>query len=58
MKRIYILIVSLLSLIYSNSFSIKHKTENYSIKAKKAHQLIGNITVATFSLAFLTTLVP
>ena len=31
MKRIYILIVSLLSLIYSNSFSIKDKTENYSI---------------------------
>ena len=32
--------------------------KNYSIKAKKTHQLIGNITFISFSLAFLTTLLP
>jgi len=43
---------------YLTAGNIDTETENYSIKAKKAHRLVGNITFATFSLAFLTTLFP
>ena len=43
---------------YLTAGNLDTETENYSIEAKKAHRLIGNITVATFSLAFLTTLLP
>ena len=43
---------------YLTAGNLDTETENYSIKAKKVHRLIGNITVATFSLAFLTTLLP
>jgi hypothetical protein len=38
---------------------VKNDVEyNYSEKAIKAHRLIGNITIASFSLAFFTTFLP
>ena len=43
---------------YLTAGNLDTETENYSNKAKKVHQLMGNITFVTFSLAFLTTLLP
>jgi hypothetical protein len=57
----YIHFAGMLSLPYLGYLTAGHldtETENYSIKAKKAHRFIGNITFTTFSLAFLTTLLP
>ena len=47
---------------YISSGELDYKKDNveynYSDKAKEVHRVVGNITFASFSLAFLTTLLP